>query len=427
MLRIMAGVLALSIAATVAQARDLHVVPKAQVADAEAADGSVNAPFGTVWSALRSDRIAGGDRIVLGDGAHGVIKAVNASFDPPVRIVSQNPDGAHADKIIVRGGRGLHFQGLSVWPRKTGGKPGTLIRTDKHAIDMRFDNMDIRGRPDAPDTYMSWSKDEWLAVQASGAYLRGPENRVTSSRVTGVMFGITTTGDGALVADNRIEGFGGDGLRGLGDGSIFTGNRVKDCVKVNSNHDDGFQSWATKPDADGRKTVSDIVIENNSIVEWTGRPDHPLRCRLQGIGLFDGIYRNFTIRNNLVAVNSYHGISLYGGADSRIVNNTVVHISGGLAKYPWIMVANHKNGWKHRRVMVRNNVAMSYKGVKGALRHNGSARYPARLFQEPARLDFRPKPDGPLIDAGTSNEAPDKDITGAPRKGRPDLGAFEVH
>lgn len=425
MIRILAaGLLVLWLGAGAAVARDFYVVPKAE-ADAARADGSIETPFPTVWAALRSGKISGGDRIVLRDGTHGAIKTVNASYDPPVQIVAENAGQAHAELITVQGGNGLQFSGISVWPSTGGGKPGNLVNTDKSARDIHFDAMDIRGHPDAPAAYMGWSKDEWLALRANGARLDGPDNHFTNSKITGVLFGITTTGDRTVVTGNRVEGFGGDAMRGMGDASVFAGNRVENCVKISDNHDDGFQSWATKRDAQGRKTVTGLVIEGNAIFEWTGQPGHPLRCKLQGIGLFDGIYRDFTIRNNLIVISAYHGIALYGGHDSRIVNNTVVNVDGAAEGHPWILLRDNRNGWESGETLVSNNVAMAYKGIKDAARRNGISRYPAQVFSNPAAFDFRLKPDSPFVDAGTAEAAPDTDITGAARTGLPDLGAFE--
>ncbi|MBU2359450.1 MAG: right-handed parallel beta-helix repeat-containing protein [Alphaproteobacteria bacterium] len=418
--------LAIWLIATAASARDFHVVPQDQ-GSTDTATGAPDSPYPSVRAAMRSGLLSGGDRVILRDGAYGVIEIANAAFDPPVQIMAETPGRAQADGIIVRGGRGLRFSGLSVWPRGPNTRPRNIVSTDKTAADVGFDAMDIRGAPDAPDRYMRWTLDDWLTSwRANGVRLDGPDNMITNSRITGVAIGITATGDRARVLGNRIEGFSGDGMRGLGDGSVFAGNRVENSFKVDDNHDDGFQSWATKTDGNGRKTVRDLVIENNTIIEWTGPANHPLRGRLQGIGLFDGIYRNFTIRNNLIIINAYHGIALYAGADSVIANNTVVNISGGPGSSPWILLRDPVTGRGAGDIQVFNNVAMSYKGVPDALQRNAAVRFPALYFRDPVRLDFHPKPGGALVDAGRTIGAPDRDITGRSRAGRPDLGAFEA-
>ncbi|MGB3456808.1 MAG: hypothetical protein WBA35_10645, partial [Litorimonas sp.] len=156
--------------ATIASARDFHVDP-AVGATPPQEDGSVQAPFSSAARALSSGAVSGGDRILLADGSHGTITVVNAFFDPPVEIVAQNLGEAHADRILVKGGEGLRFRGLSVWPSVGGGTPGNLVSADKNAKDIWFDGMDIRGREDAPDTYMGWSKENWLALQSNGVRL----------------------------------------------------------------------------------------------------------------------------------------------------------------------------------------------------------------------------------------------------------------
>lgn len=425
------GVLAaLWLGASGAMARDFIVAPIAEVPEnlRAAADGSAGAPFHSVWAALESGAVKGGDRIVMRDGHHSGLQLVNRSFDPPLEIVSENPGGAHVERIHVRGSKGLRISGLSVWPLEASEKDRGLVGTNGNATDIRFANLDIRGREDAPETYMDWSKQEWRrGWRSNGVALRGPDNAILDSKITGVAFGITTYGPRAEVRGNIIEGFSGDAMRGLGNGSVFSGNRIANCFKVDGNHDDGFQSWAREGDGKGRKVVSDIVIENNIILEWIGPEKHPLRCTLQGMGLFDGDFRNFTIRNNLIAINAWHGISIYGGIDSQIANNTVVHINGSARDRPWIMVNAHKDGTRPRGIQVINNVAVTYKGISEATRRNGVVKYPARLFRDAAHLDFRLSPSSPLVNAGTTDGAPTTDLLGLPRDAQPDLGAFELH
>ncbi|KAG1649129.1 hypothetical protein GQR58_029279 [Nymphon striatum] len=160
---------------------------------------------------------------------------------------------------------------------------------------------------------------------------------------------------------------------------------------------DGFQSWSPKNNG-ADSTISNVVIEENQFWEWKGPEAPTLPCRLQGIGLFDGFYKDFRIRNNLVVVSHYHGISIYGAINSVIANNTVVRPQGQPGKSPWISVQTHKRGDPSKNTRVFNNVAMSYKDIANALRANAVVRYPAQAFVAPAQGDFTPLPDGPLVD-----------------------------
>ena len=408
------------------QARDHLVAPLGSVAAdaAETSDGTRAAPFPSVLHAIRSGAVRPGDRLVLQDGHHGALRLVNHSFDPPLRIEAETPGAAHVERIAIRGGRGLSFSGLAVWPREPRDHI-RLIHTTSDAAHMRFHAMDLRGSPDAPDTYMTWSAEDWLATRRhSGARLEGPHNTLTGSRITATAFAITTMGPHAEVRGNIVEGFSGDAMRGLASHAVFADNRVANCVDVDGNHDDAFQSWARDTGGTGRAEISDITIENNVMLEWIGAPDHPLRCTLQGIGLFNGPFRNFTIRNNIIAISAWHGISIYRGSDSRIVNNTLIHTSGGPSTdRPWIGVFESGPG---SRITVANNVAPAFRGIPEPQRTNLAARYPARLFRDPATLDLAPLPDGPLVDAGQPDIAPDDDLLRRPRDTRPDLGALEA-
>lgn len=401
---------------------------------AQSPDGSTGAPWPSVAAALASGQVGGGDTLVLRDGAHGpLVVSTRQPFDPPLVIRAASGGQAHVDRIAVPHAGGLVVHGLQVWPRDPQGRVRRLVETGKSAAHVRFEALDVRGSPDAPDTYMDWTREDWTVTWPThGVRLDGSDNSIVGSRITGTNFAITTTGPRAQVRNNHIAGFAGDGMRGLGDGSVFVGNHVQDCVKVNDNHDDGFQSWSIRTGPDGRKTVRDITLEGNTIMEWTGARDHPLRCRLQGIGLFDGIYRNFTIRNNLVAVSAYHGIALYGGIDSEIVNNTVVHIDSLREDYPWIMLSDHKNGAEALGNTVANNVAPAYRSKTAAAppidkKHNAVIRNPFGVYRDPAALDFRPADGSVLIDAGDASVAPPHDIRGTarPQGSVPDLGAFE--
>ncbi len=82
------------------------------------------------------------------------------------------------------------------------------------------------------------------ADQTRGRNLRKLEElHLTNNQLTGLGFGIQTLGDDSLIANNSVSGFSGDALRALGQKSVVRNNTVTDCVRINANHADGFQSW----------------------------------------------------------------------------------------------------------------------------------------------------------------------------------------
>ena len=386
------------------------------------------AEFASLGEALNA--AVGGDRILLLPGSYGEIEIRGARFETPVVIAPAEATGAHVLAIRISTSSHLTIRGLQVWPLEPGTRP-TLVHSQVNADHIRFEALDIRASPDAPDTYMTWTLKDWLGTwPAGGVNLEGPDNALIGSRIAGTGFAITASGARAEVRDNHVLGFSGDGIRGLGDNSVFAGNRVQDCFKVNDNHDDGFQSWARDEDETGRKVVRGIIIEANIILEWTGPADHPLHCQLQGIGLYDGIYRDFVIRNNLIVVEHWHGISVWGAQDTEIVNNTVVFPGGAVSPdRPWIMLRASKSGVDPGGNTLVNNVAMAYREVsEEVIRRNVIARYPVQLLRDPVHGDYRPRENGPLIDAADPAFAPPFDIENRPRPmgNGPDIGAYEV-
>ncbi len=423
---VMAACIGLSVAAASAAGRD-HLVdpgdPAAQLG-------------GPVWPSLAAllegGAVAGGDRILLAPGSHGVLTVTNRRFDPPLEIRSRDPqDRAHTAAIRLRNAHGVSIAGLDVWPSGPDADPGVMVAVVQDSSGNVLDDLDIRGRADAPETYFDWTREDWLtAWRVKGVDMKGPDNALTGSRVTGTSFAITSSGPRARVAGNRVAGFSGDALRGLGDGSVFEGNRVQDCFKVDGNHDDGFQAWAPR---DGSGPLSDLTLSGNIIREWTGPADHPLRCRLQGIGLFDGPYANFTIVNNVIAVTAYHGISVYGGQGTRILHNTVVNGDAMTEKHPWIMLSDHKDGTPARDNVMKSNVAMSY-SLRTELPQdapragNATIRYPARELRDVPGGDFRPRADSGLVGAVRGPVQVPVDLEGTPRPvgAAADLGAYEL-
>ena len=263
-----------------------------------------------------------------------------------------------------------------------------------------------------------------------GVYLRGPDNALIGSTVTGTAFAISTTGPRARVIANRILGFSGDAIRGLGDEGVFRGNWVQDAVSINGNHDDAFQSWSTGPNGPGSGIVQGVTLEDNVFLEWASPLESPLRGHLQGIGLFDGPYTDVVIRNNIIAVTAYHGIAVSGGLNVTIENNTVFNPLRPGRTEPWISVGPHKDGRPPEDVVVANNMMPRLRlgdvpDSQKTVSQNVVSLYPAQLLEAPYAGDFRPRAESPLLGAGDPAFSPPQDQAGVPRPAAPAIGALE--
>lgn len=392
-----------------------------------------SADFQTLSAALSSGQIKAGDTISLAPGPHGRVEIVGAQFDTPVTITTDAKNPAHLDTLRVLNSRNLTFENMQVWPRQDESDNDWLVYAEFGTDRITFRNLDIRSTRTA-GRYRNWSKSDWFRWRKAGVRLLGDNGALLNSRVTGVSFGVSVFGVNGRVIGNQINGFSADAMRGIGDNGLFAANQVRDCVKIDDNHDDGFQSWSLDAGGTpGNGVRRNVTLENNMILEWTGSSSHPLRCELQGIGLYDGLYQGFVIRNNVISVTAWHGISGSGLIDSVIANNTLVNRDGPSQEKPWIGIFTHKDGRPSRNVTVANNMTARI-NIDGPskpstnLINNAIIPYPARELVDPYNGDFRPKPGSRLVGAADLNHATVKDMFGAQRKlgNGPDIGAIEA-
>jgi hypothetical protein len=229
---------------------------------------------------------------------------------------------------------------------------------------------------------------------------------------------------------NVVDSFAGDGLRGLGDNTVFEYNTVKNCYAVNANHDDGFQSWSTGPSGVGSGVVKGIVLRGNVIINYEDE-NQPFRGTLQGIGAFDGMFEDWVVENNVIMVDHWHGITLLGAKNCRVVNNTVIDLNDIKPGPPWIRIAEHKNGTPPEGCLVRNNLVTDLNNAATGVTvdHNLELKDYAPFFVNAAGHDLHLLASAPAIDVGSAEQAPATDRDGVPRpqgKGF-DLGAYEWH
>lgn len=323
------------------------------VSMAQAATYEVPSQQGALQALFSQGGIVSGDIILLGDGNHGTLELRTAAFADRVTIKSKNKLKAHFDSIYVRApSANLAFLSISVWPTEPYKHSGDHVATEFGTSKIIFNGLDIRGGADGTN-FMAWSADEWLKRSANGIWLSGDKSAVLNTKITGVNFGAYVLGADSRAVGNVINGFHGDGIRGQGNRSSFKDNIITNCFTVNDNHSDGFQAHT-----DPAHPISGLIIERNVIIEWNLGPN-PLRCGLQGIGMFDGWYDKLTIRNNIIVVSHGHGIGVMGVRGGIISFNTAVSANGLRGDYPWIAVFPLKDGTKSSNVVVANNLAMS--------------------------------------------------------------------
>ncbi len=376
-------------------------------------------------------KVKAGDTIWLRDGYYGDLFIEGFYNSGSITIAALEGHEPRFRTVRVRSSSNWTLKGLRVSPEfGEGKKPRNLIELESHGFkgpvhDITVEGCVIRSAEDTSD----WSAEDWNRRSCSGIDVDGTRMTVRGNYLKNVNFGISVSASHSLVEGNVVENFAGDGLRGLGDRSVFQYNTVKNCYDVNGNHDDGFQSWSLGPKGVGTGVVKGIVLRGNRIVNYED-PNQPHRGTLQGIGCFDGMFEDWVVENNVVVVDHFHGITLLGASDCRIVNNTVIDPNGTRPGPPWISVGKHKKGAPSSGCTVRNNLAGSVNVADGrdmTVDHNLKVDMKESIFVNAAAYDLRLKEGSPAIDAGVRESAPSLDITKAPRPQgpAPDIGAYE--
>jgi parallel beta-helix repeat protein len=275
----------------------------------------------------------------------------------------------------------------------------------------------------------AWTAKDWDQLSCNGFQVEGTRMTIRDNRLLNVNFGISVEADNSLISGNLVENFAGDGLRGLGDYCTFEYNTVKNCYKVNANHDDGFQSWSVGPGGVGSGQVVGVVLRGNTIINYDD-PNQPYRGTLQGIGCFDGTFVDWVIENNVIITDHWHGITLGGARNCLVINNTVLDQNSTPPRPPWICIDKHKNGTAPVNCVVRNNLATDFRNAAGVREENNlRIEDPAAFFVDASRFNLHLLPGAAAIDAGSNLNAPklDRDRIARPQGNGIDIGAYEWH
>ncbi len=375
--------------------------------------------------------VRAGDTIWLRSGSHGDL-LIESYYNPGnITIAAEQGHTPRLSSLHIRSGSNWRIRGLTV-SAEFGQtyRRHTLVNLQSHSWrgpihDIAVEHCLLRSVADAS----AWTAKDWDRLSCDGLHVDGTRMTIRDNRLLNVNFGISVEASNSLISGNLVENFAGDGLRGLGDYCTFEYNTVKNCYKVNANHDDGFQSWSVGPGGVGSGQVVGVVLRGNTIINYDD-PNQPYRGTLQGIGCFDGTFVDWVIENNVVITDHWHGITLGGARNCLVINNTVLDQNKTRPGPPWICIDKHKNGTAPVNCVVRNNLATDFKNAAGVQQENNlRIQDPATLFVDEGRFDLHLLPGAPAIDAGSSLNAPklDRDRIPRPQGNGIDIGAYEWH
>ncbi len=391
-------------------------------------DGSKEDPWRTLAEVFSEGKtFEAGDTIFLLSGHHGTVtvKGINDGYVTILPLEGHHPT---CKRVTFSNAKKWRFQEITISPETAPTyERSTILTITNSASEIIVDSCFIYSVLDNTP----WAAGDWVSNACSGANISGDNNVLMNSHFLNVDHGIIVEsgGEDNLIANNVIENFSGDGMRGIGNYNTFEYNTVKNCYDVDDNHDDGFQSYSRGPGGTvGTGTVYGIVLRGNTILNYTD-PDQPMRGTLQGMGCFDGMFEDWVIENNVVITSHWHGITLLGARNCLIINNTVVDRNNLTPGPPWIQIGAHKDGTLGTGNVIRNNLTTSMSNTAGigTVDFNIIVSNYNDFFVDYDHFDLRLKEGCAAIDAGTDEEAPfiDKDGNIRPQGAGFDIGAYE--
>ena len=377
-----------------------------------------------------SGPVKAGDTLLLRSGYHGDINVSNYYNDAVITVAAEPGQTPALRRLSVSGFKNWVFDGLTISPELS----PTFAKITQVNIAGTSSYVTIQNcHCYSVDSIAGYTAAQWVANTGDGISVGSSCHHVSilNNIVRNTAFGINLSGTYLLARGNQVINFRGDGMRAINDNQTLEYNVIKNCFKVDDNHDDGIQCWKIGTISGN---IFNMVLRGNLIIN-TEDPNQPLQGTLQGVGFFDGQHINFLVENNVVIVDHWHGITLLGAENCTVINNTAYNprwISGASTLKTWIQIGANKDGTLATNNVIRNNLSHSFVtggNVNLAYDHNlavSQSNY-ASLFVDPQHGDFHLKAGSAAIDAGSPVGAPTIDFE---RHARPagtawDLGAYE--
>lgn len=421
-------------------------------------DGSKLNPWSSLREVFTRKKVfQGGDTIRLRTGNHGYA-LISGEQKSHVVIMPDDDASPIIERIRITTTNNQktgywHLEGLKIMSESQNGMPHhdyyiLEIYPDVHNIILN--NLVVT----SADNTTNWTRTDWRNRCNGGIFTRAGLNSkiaITNCTIKNVTFGLILAASDCIATNNVVQNFTNDASRVLGSRIIFTNNRIFDLIKVmtnEENHDDLFQSFTSANP--GSDTLKDCIIARNLFINTTST-NRSFVGACQGIGCFDGPYLRWSIENNIVITDHWHGISMYGAIDCQIKNNIAID------PYPvtpidsidqnnsnigptWIRIDKKANGPASAGNKVFNNIAQNQiiiaepsMGTKynnliiGDIRNYNQFFINVDNISIPLSFDLHYVETSPAVDAGTDIDAPLSDFDGTlrPQGKQTDIGAYE--
>lgn len=249
--------------------------------------------------------------------------------------VTLKGEGARVDNVDLIGCSHLDVASVRAYPTvfPLADPHLPLFRARADSDHCRFVDVVGMGAADGMDHHR-WTLDQWLARKVHGIHLDGRFCEAINYRLRGVGFGITMKGDDCIARGGSVIGFSTDAQRILGDRCKYLYPVTANLYNIDPGHDDGMQGWEDAVD----RVLSDVEIVGWKHVDWTLAVPKPFAGDAQGMGMFDGMYDRWFVRDCLIATDHYHGYTFAGLTNSTLQNCHAMTLTGARPGYPAIRI-----------------------------------------------------------------------------------------
>lgn len=224
-----------------------------------------------------------------------------------------------------------------------------------------------------------------------------------------------------------VENFPTDGAGIKCNYVIFENNYIYGQRKINGNHNDLCQAWAS----------TGVIFRNNFLIAYVDPNQNflakPGISDVHGLASYDGLKTDWLITNNVVMVDHPKGICMFAYKNISIINNTVCR-RGKLTFYPdvpGITLFPSKSGAKSSGCILINNLVEGLYKDSGVSvdKNNVLIKSLDDTFVNKDSIDMHLKKQIIGLSSHPSAIIPSTDIEGYPRNTEStyDVGAFEYH
>jgi hypothetical protein len=335
-------------------ANTYHVDPNAGTSDG---DGSSARPWKTLEEVAAKGllkKLQGGDTVLLHTGYHGEVTFSGANDSMVTIAPGERPT---LSRLTIPSGKNWCVRGLVISP--------SLGKTPYTGAIVSFGDGGESSKITIEDCYIfsvedasAWDAKQWMNTYNGVVMGRGGRDlTLRNNYIRNTRFGVSLEAFDSLCEGNIISDFSGDGMRATRDGEVVQYNIIKNvyvsAADGDKNHDDGIQVFLFNK---GTGTVKNMKFIGNIIIAHED-PNQKWINALQGLGFFDGPLVDFVVTDNVVNVDSYHGISLYDAQNARVERN-VVWAPDSQKVRPWIKFGGKENLAKDN--VAKNNFSSSY-------------------------------------------------------------------